>query len=768
MVTLLTANTYGGATTIAGGTTLQLGNGTASGSIDNTASLQDDGLLIVNTPDNHTINNPVNGSGSIDKLGAGTFAMPNGTLSGTVSVGGGKFSTTDYTNIPNASILSVSNGGVYEFTAGPSSWFHTIVFGSGGGGLNHSAALTVDQLGLLTGTGPLIKGGSGTMTMGQANTYTGGTIINGGTMVVNDPATLGATGPLTMAPGTTLNYNSSVSMTNSPVDATGAVINHNNAGAIITLQQTAGTHGLGAVGGVIGATNVFAGDPAAVTTITGSAGVGLGVAGMTAKFTGGTWFNANNAQQPVNVEIDGGNLILPAGNINSQWLVAGQTLTIHGGSLVSSNSYGIRICNSFGANQGNPGTGPFTGVQDGGLLLSASGDGLQWGSTICSSFAYTLSGGTIQILAGAGPLNLGGATNGVGTTVFTLSGTGKLLAGGSFVQGANGSPAQQVFAFNGGTLAMATFNATFLQPALGVPYGTLVNNGGTLAPGDIGTAGRTIITGNYAVSNNAAVLDIDLGGTAQANAFQNTNAAYDYFQVSSNVVLNGNLNLREINSFEPIVGQSNVFTILTAANNISGAFTNVASGNRLAVSGHPSRSFRVTVSSTNVVLDAYQTPTPQAYFTQSTNVGAAPLTVAFTNLSNGTGLTNLWNFGDGATSTAASPTHTYTIAPSTNTVSLTVGNSLGVNTYTVSNAVVVTLPVGPSGPVPLTNTVVGTSLVLSWPNGQGWVLQAQTNNLSTGLVPATNAWTRLGTATSPFTNTINPANGTVFYRLIYP
>ena len=779
IVTLLTANTYGGATTIAGGTTLQLGNGTASGSIDNTASLQDDGLLIVNTPDNHTINNPVNGSGSINKLGAGTFAMPNGTLSGTVSVGGGKFSTTDYTNIPNVSTLSVSNGGVYEFTAGPSSWFHTIVFGSGGGGLNHSAALTVDQSGLLTGTGPLIKGGSGTMTMGQANTYTGGTIINGGSMVVNDPGTLGATGPLTMAPGTTLNYNSSVSMTNSPVDATGAVINHNNAGAIITLQQTAGTHGLGAVGGVTGATNVFAGDPAAVTTITGSGGVGLGVAGMTAKFTGGTWFNANNGQQPVNVEIDGGNLILPAGGINSQWLVAGQTLTIHGGSLVSSNSYGIRIANNFGANQGNPGTGPFTGVQDGGLLLSASGDGLQWGSTACTSFAYTLSGGTIQILAGAGPFNLGGATNGVGTTVFTLSGTGKLLAGGSSVQGANGSPAQQVFAFNGGTLAAATFNATFLQPALGAPYGKLVNNGGTLAPGDLGTAGQTIITGNYAVSNSAAVLDIDLGGTAQANAFQVASNAYDWVQVVNTnaiVTLAGTLNLRLINGFEPLVPLNSQFTILAINNganalgtpSLTGAFTNVASGSRLAVTGQPTRSFRVTVTSTNVVLDQYQTTTPQAYFTYSPNSGVAPLTVAFNNLSNGTGLTNLWNFGDGATSTAASPTHTYTNAPSTNTVSLTVGNGSTVNTYTVSNAVVVTLPVGPSGPVPLTNTVVGASLVLSWPNGQGWVLQAQTNNLSTGLVPATNAWTRLGAATSPFTNAINPANGTVFYRLVYP
>ena len=684
--TLLTANTYGGATTIASGATLQLGNGTTSGSIDNTASLDDEGLLVVNTPDNHTINSPVNGAGSLTKAGAGTFGMPNGTLYGNVIVNGGKFSTADYTNIPSVSTLAVSQGGVFEFTAGPSSWFHTIALGPGGGGINHAAAVD-DSYGALTGTGPFIKGGAGTMTMNQANNYTGGTVINGGTLVVNDPATMGATGPLTMGVGTVLNYFSSANMTNGPVDASGATINNRNAGTTLMLVQSAGNHGLGGIGGVSGATMIFAGDPNAATTITGAGG-GLGVAGMTAIFTGGTWFNGASGAQPVNVEIDGGSLVLPPGSIDSRWLVAGQTLTIHGGSLVSSNAYGIRLANTYGANQGSPGTGPFTGVQDGGLVLSASGDGLQWGSTAVTSFTYDLSGGTVQLLPSAGPLNLGGDLSGAGTTVFTLSGTGKVLAGSS-VQGANGSPAQQVFAFNGGTLAAAKFDTTFLQPGLGVPYGTLVNHGGTLAPGDIGTAGQTIITGNYAVDNSDAVLDIDLGGIAKANAFQNT-SSYDTVAISGNATLGGSVNLREINGFEPIVGQNGSLTILTAAN-ITGAFANVASGSRLVVSNYPSRSFRVTVSSTNVVLDQYQTPTPQAYFTYSPNSGVAPLVVTFTNLSNGAGLTNLWVFGDGSTSasTAATVSHTYTAA-GTNTVSLTVGNVLGANTYTVTNAIAVT------------------------------------------------------------------------------
>jgi len=553
------------------------------------------------------------------------------------------------------------------------------------------------------------------------------------------------------------------------VDATGAAILNNNSSTTITLSQTAGNHGLGGVGGVSGATTVFAGDPAAVTAITGSAGVGLGVAGMLARFTGGTWYDANSGQQPVNVEIDGGNLILPAGAINSQWLIANQTLTIHGGSLVSSNAYGIRLANTFGANQGNPGLGPFTGVQDGGLVLSASGDGLQWGSSTVTSFTYDLSGGTVQLLPGAGPLNLGGDLSGVGTTVFTLSGTGKVLAGSS-VQGANGSPAQQVFAFNGGTLAAAKFDATFLQPALGVPYGTLVNNGGTLAPGDIGTAGQTTIIGNYVESNTAAILDIDLGGTAQANTWQTTNAAYDVVQVGGNVTFQGSLKLREINGFEPIVGQGRSFTILSATN-ITGAFANVASGSRLIVSNYPSRSFRVTVNPTNVVLDQYQTPTPQAYFTYSPNNGSTPVTATFTNLSNGAGLTNMWSFGDGATSvsTAATVTHTYTTV-STNTVSLTVGSTLGVNTFTVSNAVVVTVPPGPTGPAHLTNSVAGNVLSLSWPGGLNWRLVVQTNNLALGLSSNTNDWMTVpgSTGTNQESIPLNPALPAEFYKLIYP
>jgi fibronectin type 3 domain-containing protein len=75
----------------------------------------------------------------------------------------------------------------------------------------------------------------------------------------------------------------------------------------------------------------------------------------------------------------------------------------------------------------------------------------------------------------------------------------------------------------------------------------------------------------------------------------------------------------------------------------------------------------------------------------------------------------------------------------------------------------------PPAPAPtnLTCTLSGGGLVLGWPNGVGWQLQAQTNGLSVGLNPASNAWFTV-TGTSPYTNMISSTNPAVFFRLRWP
>ena len=67
-----------------------------------------------------------------------------------------------------------------------------------------------------------------------------------------------------------------------------------------------------------------------------------------------------------------------------------------------------------------------------------------------------------------------------------------------------------------------------------------------------------------------------------------------------------------------------------------------------------------------------------------------------------------------------------------------------------------------------TGTVSGNQLTLIWPaDHTGWRLQGQTNAVNTGL---TRTWHDVpnSAATNRFTVPLDPANGSTFYRLVYP
>ncbi len=88
----------------------------------------------------------------------------------------------------------------------------------------------------------------------------------------------------------------------------------------------------------------------------------------------------------------------------------------------------------------------------------------------------------------------------------------------------------------------------------------------------------------------------------------------------------------------------------------------------------------------------------RAEFDAAPMMGAAPLTVTFTDRSMGGVTSWLWNFGDGGTSTIQSPTHIYN-SPGGYTVSLAVSGPAGSDTVTKSSYINVT-----SGTIPYTWT----------------------------------------------------------------
>ena len=150
----------------------------------------------------------------------------------------------------------------------------------------------------------------------------------------------------------------------------------------------------------------------------------------------------------------------------------------------------------------------------------------------------------------------------------------------------------------------------------------------------------------------------------------------------------------------------------------------------------------------------------------ATNIVTSPLTVSGTLTLNGNAMnvSTLTTLAAGDyllwTNTSAGITGSF--------ASVTVGGA-GVSgtpsIVTTASSVVLHVD-APAGPTTLTNslisTVSGPALVLSWPNGQGWLLESQTNGLSTGLG---NNWVTNTGAISPFTNPIDPAQPSVFYRL---
>jgi len=173
-----------------------------------------------------------------------------------------------------------------------------------------------------------------------------------------------------------------------------------------------------------------------------------------------------------------------------------------------------------------------------------------------------------------------------------------------------------------------------------------------------------------------------------------------------------------------------------------------------------------SICTTSLPLTVAPTAFPTANFSANPTSGTAPLAVQFNDLSSGTPTTWSWTFGDGATSTNESPSHTYT-ASGTYTVRLTVdGGSWYEMSIAVSSAApppIASFTFSPtSGDVQLfvqfTDTSSGSPTSWAWTFGDGGTSTAKNPSWT---YTAAGTWTITLIATnangpsSPVTHTIN-------------
>jgi outer membrane autotransporter protein len=192
-LTLTGANTYTGSTTISAGT-LQIGNGGTTGSI--TGNVTDNGALIFNRSDDLGFAGVISGSGSMSKLGTGTLTLTgaNTYTGGTTVEAGTLQSGAAGAFVPNTAYTI--NGGTLDLN----DFNLTMSSLSGNGGTLDlgTAALIVNQgtdtsyAGTIVGTGSLAKQGTGMLALTGANTYSGGTTIEAGTLQIGDGGTSGS------------------------------------------------------------------------------------------------------------------------------------------------------------------------------------------------------------------------------------------------------------------------------------------------------------------------------------------------------------------------------------------------------------------------------------------------------------------------------------------------------------------------------------------------------------------------------------------------
>ncbi|HAK2161455.1 TPA: fibronectin-binding autotransporter adhesin ShdA [Salmonella enterica] len=212
-------NNYSGGTTISGGTlTADHADSLGTGTIANSGVLQvGEGEL----------ENTLSGSGSLVKTGTGELTLSgDNTYSGGTTISGGTL-TADHADslgtgtIANSGVLQVGEGELENTLSGTGSLVKTgtgeltlsgdnsysggttITGGTltadhadslGSGDIDNSGVLQVGEGELentLSGTGSLVKTGTGELTLSGDNTYSGGTTITGGTLTADHADSLG-------------------------------------------------------------------------------------------------------------------------------------------------------------------------------------------------------------------------------------------------------------------------------------------------------------------------------------------------------------------------------------------------------------------------------------------------------------------------------------------------------------------------------------------------------------------------------------------------
>lgn len=492
------ANTFDGTVTVNTGGTLNIRKDSALGSTTAGTTVASGGALEVQggiTVTGEALS--LSGTG-VDTAGALRNVSGNNTLTGAVTLAGATLIRSE------ADTLTLSTGGI-----------------SGAQNLTVAGAGNTVISGIVgTGAGTVTKNGTGTLVLSAANTYTGATTVNAGTLEIQNATGLGTAGA-----GTTVASGATLAVAGSAYTSTeGLTIAGSGVGGLGALRNAGADHTLS---GNIALSAESAIGVAAGTTLTASgvvSGTGFGLTKLdtgTLVLSGANSYTGTTAVSAGTLQVTGAGTLGTAANPTT--VASGATLAFQ--NLSASSAENITAAGS--------------GVGGAGAIRSLAGTNTLTGNLTFN--ADTTVGVTAGSLAVSG--NVTGAyglvKSGAGT--LTLSGTANAYTGSTTVRN--------------GTLAVTTAAPVSTNGALG-------NSGSTVQLGDSGTA---------AGDNLGLLIGNAAGGVTVSRAI-----SVNDFNSSGTTTLGGT-NTSGTNTFAGNIGLGKD-TLLTSATGGTVAFTGALSG----------------------------------------------------------------------------------------------------------------------------------------------------------------------------------------------